>query len=143
MLGDTPLFIALDKRTYGGRLSRRSIQRVIDKYLRAAGLKEQQTKHQSQKRASNKSHKPSNGEKQRPSQSASSKSNKFQQPQRQLSAHSLRHTAGTLAIRAGSDLRQVQDLLGHADPRTTALYAHVADRWRNNPALRLGVTVPL
>ncbi|WP_072061066.1 tyrosine-type recombinase/integrase [Crocosphaera watsonii] len=60
-----------------------------------------------------------------------------------MSAHSLRHTAGTLAIRAGSDLRQVQDLLGHADPRTTALYAHVADRWRNNPALRLGVKVPL
>ncbi|CCQ59693.1 phage integrase [Crocosphaera watsonii WH 0401] len=48
-----------------------------------------------------------------------------------------------MAIRAGSDLRQVQDLLGHADPRTTALYAHVADRWRNNPALRLGVKVPL
>ncbi|MGK7957793.1 MAG: tyrosine-type recombinase/integrase [Crocosphaera sp.] len=140
---DTPLFIALDKRTYGGRLSRRSIQRVIDKYLRAAGLKEQPTKHKSQKRASNQSHQPSNGEKQRPSQSASSTSQKFQQPQRQLSAHSLRHTAGTLAIRAGSDLRQVQDLLGHADPRTTALYAHVADRWRNNPALRLGVKVPL
>jgi site-specific recombinase XerD len=75
----------------------------------------------------NQQHQPSNGEKQRPSQSASSKSTKFQQPQRQLSAHSLRHTAGTLAIRAGSDLRQVQDLLGHADPRTTALYAHVAD----------------
>jgi site-specific recombinase XerD len=141
--GDTPLFIALDQRTYGGRLSRRSIQRVIDKYLRAAGLKEQPTKAKSKKRASNQSHQPSNGEKQRPSQSASSKSNKFQQPQRQLSAHSLRHTAGTLAIRAGSDLRQVQDLLGHADPRTTALYAHVADRWRNNPALRLGVKVPL
>ncbi|MGB5636254.1 MAG: tyrosine-type recombinase/integrase [Waterburya sp.] len=30
---------------------------------------------------------------------------------RTLSAHSLRHTAGTLALRTGSDLRQVQDLL--------------------------------
>jgi site-specific recombinase XerD len=55
-------------------------------------------------------------------------------PGRTLSAHSLRHTAGTLALRTGSDLRQVQDLLGHADPRTTSIYAHVGDRWKNNPA---------
>ena len=52
---------------------------------------------------------------------------------RTLSAHSLRHTAGTLALRTGSDLRQVQDLLGHADPRTTSVYAHVGDRWEHNP----------
>lgn len=58
-------------------------------------------------------------------------------PGRTLSAHSLRHTAGTLALRAGADLRQVQDLLGHADPRTTAIYAHIGDRWQNNPALKL------
>ena len=54
-------------------------------------------------------------------------------PGRILSAHSLRHTAGTLALRTGSDLRQVQDLLGHADPRTTSIYAHVGDRWEHNP----------
>ena len=52
---------------------------------------------------------------------------------RTLSAHSLRHTAGTLALRTGSDLRQVQDLLGHADPRTTSIYVHVGDRWEHNP----------
>lgn len=60
-------------------------------------------------------------------------------PGRTISAHSLRHTAGTLALRSGAELRQVQDLLGHADPRTTCIYAHVADRWENNPALRLGI----
>ena len=54
-------------------------------------------------------------------------------PSRTLSAHSLRHTAGTLSMRAGADLRQVQDLLGHADPRTTSIYAHVGDRWEHNP----------
>ena len=52
---------------------------------------------------------------------------------RTLSAHSLRHTAGTLALRTGADLRQVKDLLGHADPRTTSIYAHVGDRWEHNP----------
>jgi site-specific recombinase XerD len=60
-------------------------------------------------------------------------------PGRVISAHSLRHTAGTLALHSGADLRQVQDLLGHADPRTTSLYAHVADRWENNPALKIGM----
>ncbi|NJL82142.1 MAG: tyrosine-type recombinase/integrase [Chloroflexaceae bacterium] len=63
------------------------------------------------------------------------------QPGRTLSAHSLRHTAGTLALRSGAELRQVQDLLGHADPRTTCIYAHVADRWDNNPALRLDIKI--
>jgi integrase/recombinase XerD len=58
---------------------------------------------------------------------------------RTLSAHSLRHTAGTLAIQNGASLRQVQDLLGHADPKTTAIYTHVGDRWINNPALKLGI----
>jgi integrase/recombinase XerD len=58
---------------------------------------------------------------------------------RTLSAHSLRHTAGTLALRNGATLRQVQDLLGHADPRTTSIYAHVGDRWENNPALKVGI----
>ena len=56
---------------------------------------------------------------------------------RTLSAHSLRHTAGTLALRTGSDLRQVQDLLGHADPRTTSIYAHVGDRWEHNPGVSI------
>ncbi|MDY7020489.1 MAG: tyrosine-type recombinase/integrase [Cyanobacteriota bacterium] len=60
-------------------------------------------------------------------------------PGRTLSTHSLRHTAGTLALRSGAELRQVQDLLGHADPRTTCIYAHVGDRWENNPALKLGI----
>ena len=63
-------------------------------------------------------------------------------PGRTISAHSLRHTAGTLALRSGADLRQVQDLLGHSDPRTTSIYAHVADRWENNPALKLNIDIP-
>jgi integrase len=36
--------------------------------------------------------------------------------------HSTRRTAGTLALGNGATLRQVQDLLGHKDPRVTAGY---------------------
>jgi len=62
-------------------------------------------------------------------------------PGRRISTHRLRHTAGTLALRAGAKLRQVQNLLGQKDPRTTSIYTHVAQRWANNPALKLGITI--
>ncbi len=57
------------------------------------------------------------------------------------SAHSLRHTAGTLSLAGGASLREVQDLLGHRDPETTAIYAHVLDRYENNPASRIDVKI--
>lgn len=40
--------------------------------------------------------------------------------------HQLRHRFGTMAYRASKDLRLVQELMGHADPATTALYAAYA-----------------
>lgn len=36
-----------------------------------------------------------------------------------VSPHDLRHTAASLALESGADLKQVQELLGHADPATT------------------------
>ena len=39
-----------------------------------------------------------------------------------ISPHSMRHTFATTALDAGVPLRDVQDSLGHADPRTTRLY---------------------
>jgi hypothetical protein len=39
-----------------------------------------------------------------------------------------------LANKYTHDLRAVQDLLGHADPRTTAHYSRVVDGALNNPA---------
>lgn len=40
--------------------------------------------------------------------------------------HSLRHRCATLALRqSGGDLALVQDFLGHADPKTTRIYAYV------------------
>ena len=45
----------------------------------------------------------------------------------ELSPHSLRHTAITLALDAGATIRDVQDFAGHRDPRTTRRYDHTRD----------------
>ena len=60
--------------------------------------------------------------------------------ERSISPHSLRHTAGTLSLRGGSDLREVQDFLGHSDPKTTAIYTHVLNSQENNPAAKIDIT---
>ncbi|WP_274436462.1 tyrosine-type recombinase/integrase [Alicyclobacillus sp. ALC3] len=56
-----------------------------------------------------------------------------------ISDHALRHTAATLAYKYTQDLRGVQEMLGHAEPKTTAPYAHVTDRMKNNPAMAIQV----
>jgi site-specific recombinase XerD len=59
--------------------------------------------------------------------------------ERSLSPHSLRHTAGTLSLQNGSSLREVQDFLGHSDPKTTAVYTHVLGSQENNPASKIEI----
>src|ERR1017187_3868498 len=39
-----------------------------------------------------------------------------------LGAHSMRHSFATLYLDAGGSLRDLQDAMGHADPRTTRRY---------------------
>lgn len=58
---------------------------------------------------------------------------------RNVSPHSLRHTAGTLSLQNGSETREVQDFLGHADPKTTAIYTHVLNSQEHNPAGKINV----
>jgi integrase/recombinase XerD len=43
-----------------------------------------------------------------------------------VSPHLLRHTCATHLIQGGADVRHVQQLLGHADIETTAIYTRVA-----------------
>lgn len=49
-----------------------------------------------------------------------------------LTAHSFRHTAGTLALINGAELTQVQQLLRHTNINTTMIYLHSIDRAKNN-----------
>jgi len=49
-----------------------------------------------------------------------------------LTAHSLRHTAATIALKAGQSLRAVQQMLRHKNVSVTQIYLHDLDRINNN-----------
>ena len=51
---------------------------------------------------------------------------------RQYSSHKLRHTAATLMLQNGVDVRAVQEVLGHDHLNTTEIYTHI-----DNEALRV------
>ena len=96
---DIPMFISVSPNSAGGRLTRRSMQRIVNACLEAAALKHSES--------------------------------------RTVTTHGLRHTVGYLLTAIGKPLRVIQEFLGHADPRTTAIYAHIFNLWENNPASSL------
>ena len=78
--GEEALFVNLR----GGRLTARSVDRLVKKYTRRSGI--------------------------------------F----RKVSPHSLRHTFATHLLDAGADIREIQEMLGHASLSTTQRYIHLS-----------------
>ncbi len=63
--------------------------------------------------------------------------------QKQVTSHTLRHSFATHLLEAGTNIRIVQKLLGHADVKTTEIYTHVLQQNLNkvvSPLERLGLS---
>lgn len=95
-----PLFISRSDRNKGGRLTTKSISRIIKQAFINAGYDSDR-----------------------------------------LTAHSLRHTAGTLNLMNGGTLEETQQLLRHSNINTTMIYLHHLDRAKNKSEERIAKAI--
>ena len=57
---------------------------------------------------------------------------------RDARVHDARHTAGTVLVELGVDIRVVQEILGHSDLRMTQQYTQVTSALAKDAAARMG-----
>lgn len=84
---EAPLFASGSDRNRGGRLTTRSISRIVKETFRKAGI-----------------------------------------DSKKITAHSLRHTAITLALIGGATIQEAQAMARHSNINTTLIYAHNIQR---------------
>jgi len=60
-----------------------------------------------------------------------------------LTFHQLRHSTASLLINNGYSLKEVQEWLGHANPRSTNVYAHMQYKSKENMAKTIGSSLSI
>lgn len=93
---DEPLFASLSNKSYGKRLTTRSVRRIAKNALLKAGFDDSR-----------------------------------------LTAHSMRHTAVSMALMGGASLQQAQAMARHGNINTTMVYVHGLDRVSNAAELAI------
>ena len=96
----SPLFKCISNKNAGGRLTTRSVSRIVKEALRNAGYDSDR-----------------------------------------LTAHSLRHTTGTLNLKNGGSLEETQQLLRHSNINTTMVYLHHLERLNNKSEERIAKAI--
>lgn len=61
---------------------------------------------------------------------------------KRLSSHKLRHSFATMQIRSGTDIRTLQELLGHASIETTQIYTHIDNKQLRNAMNNISDKIP-